>query len=653
MAGPVLWGPNSISTNLQNGELLGNGTLINSNGPKNYLTYSNFENNATTGWSLAHSSLTSNFPSTVGTAGNSFSSAGGAHGGSAANGNLSLSIVSSGQLAGNYSSSYSSSSATTAGDMIISDAVTIDIEDQAKVLTFKFYYQAQTNPGNGNWSGTSSNSFGVAIYDVTNAAWIMPAGVWNLTQSFGVGYTTGTFQTTSNSTQYQLAIFNANASSGAITVYLDDFFMGPQTAPSGPIVTDWVQYTPGSTQGFGTVSAAQVWSRRTGDSLEVQGRFTAGTTTSSNAQISLGFNGVSGNVTIDSTKLSVVQNVGDWLRNLADAGEVTYFVLALGGNTYFQVGRQDATSTPLTTAQGNQVADTSGAVSFNLKVPITGWSSNSNMSADTDTRVIAASYYLSTNTAFNNAIMKMDTKVVDTSGSYSTSSGQFTAPVSGNYLVTAQTAGASGTTPTVEIRKNATSVSRFYPSANSITTSGSTVISCIAGDLIDLFNTVSTTFTGNAVGDTQITITRLSGPAVVTATESVNARYYASATSISSSLATISWSTKDFDSHNQMSSGTYTVPVTGKYQINSGLLVTGTITLNSTLIMEIQKNSTVVSRSTEYLPASLTDGKVVIGDIISCIAGDTLRIQVSCSATGPSIVSSNFDNYISLSRVGN
>jgi hypothetical protein len=38
-------------------------------GSKNYITYNNFENNATTGWSLIHSALSSNVPTTVGNSG--------------------------------------------------------------------------------------------------------------------------------------------------------------------------------------------------------------------------------------------------------------------------------------------------------------------------------------------------------------------------------------------------------------------------------------------------------------------------------------------------------------------------------------------------------------------------------------------------------
>lgn len=128
-------------------------------------------------------------------------------------------------------------------------------------------------------------------------------------------------------------------------------------------------------------------------------------------------------------------------------------------------------------------------------------------------------------------------------------------------------------------------------------------------------------------------------------------RYYSSTTTISSSLATIVYATQDYDTDAAYSSGTYTVPQTGKYQVNASLLIAGTISLNNTLIMEIQKNGTVVSRRTVYLPASLTDGSVQVNDIINCATSDTLRIQVSTSAVLPTIVSSNFDNFLSIGKI--
>lgn len=211
---------------------LGSGT----GGSKNYLSAvttsqsatpntgnGSFELGSATGWSLAHSAVSSLTPTTVATATNSFSSAGGVHGGSAAT-NLTFSAISSGQLSGRYSGQLVGSATGTVGDMLISDAFNIDASDQAKVLNFAFTFKQIT--GTYNFSGTSANSLQVWIYDVTNAVWIKPAGVYTIAQSVGIGISAGSFQTTSNGTQYQIAIIEIAAPTGAWSFTVDDFFVG-------------------------------------------------------------------------------------------------------------------------------------------------------------------------------------------------------------------------------------------------------------------------------------------------------------------------------------------------------------------------------------------------------------------------------------------
>ena len=248
-------------------------------GAKNYILYGTFENNdAVTGWSLTHSTLdsTTKLPNQ---ASGSWTSAAGT---------LSKSIVSSGQLAGSYSLSLASSGATTAGDMLVTSALTLDLEAQASVQTFSFFYKIASGASNGNFSGTSSNSIGVAIYVVDGTlagTWIQPAGVFNITQSSGVGKAAGTFQVPSDATQVRLAVYFPNATSGAITVYLDDFVLGPQVVQYGAPVTDWQSYTPTFT-GFGTASSVAMYWRRSGDSIEIKGRFTSGTSTATEARVS-------------------------------------------------------------------------------------------------------------------------------------------------------------------------------------------------------------------------------------------------------------------------------------------------------------------------------------------------------------------------------
>ena len=141
--------------------------------------------------------------------------------------NLTLSAVNTNIIAGTYSMSAAFSGVTVQGDMIHTNAFNIDNEDQAKVLGWKVFYKAQSGASNANWSGTSSNSFGVAFWDVTNSAWLSNTGNFSFTQSSGIGMASGSFQTAINTTQIRMVIYNVNATSGAITLYLDDASVGP------------------------------------------------------------------------------------------------------------------------------------------------------------------------------------------------------------------------------------------------------------------------------------------------------------------------------------------------------------------------------------------------------------------------------------------
>ena len=138
--------------------------------------------------------------------------------------------------------------------------------------------------------------------------------------------------------------------------------------------TDWQAYTPTFT-GFGTPTSVSFYSRRVGDSLEVMGLFTTGTTTATTAQITLGYAGVNNNVTIDTTKITATTMVGKFA---AAEAATTYFnasVLATGAVGYLEFGVQTSTTNEMTPANGSAINSTT-TCSFFARVPISGWTSN-------------------------------------------------------------------------------------------------------------------------------------------------------------------------------------------------------------------------------------------------------------------------------------
>lgn len=621
--------------------------LINSSGSgsKNYLsaiTTVNGNNNgngdaelgATTGWTVQNATMTSTTPTGAPTG--------------AASGNLTVAVVTSSQLSGANSFNLSSSSTSVAGDMLRSAAFNIDTSDQAKMMSIRFNYKAVS--GTHNMSGTSSNSHAIYIYDVTNSAWIQPAGVYNIVQSSGVGTAVATFQTSATGTSYYFCLVNINAISTSYSLYVDDIFVGPQAYPVGPAMSDWIAFTP--TGSWVTNTTYTGYYSRVGDTLRCKVYWAlAG---APNSATNLTINLPSG-LTIDTTKLpnSNTRNIFGFGNASQDASSGNRYLCAARYNatTNIQVSyhNKDASNNILsqgsvsTTAPVTWASGDDGEIYF--EVPIVGWSSNVSMSQDTDTRVVAAIITGDPASATSGNPLIVPTVGYDSHGSYSASTGRYTVPVSGIYKMFGALQSASSAT-TLTIYKNASS---SYLCGN-LDSNGEAAfigsVNCVTGDIIDVRP-------GGTVDATNMTLSieRLSGPAVVAQNEAVNARYYASSTSVSGSLATISWTTKDFDSHNGMSSGTYTVPVTGKYQVSSGLLLAGTFALNSLNKMEIQKNGSVATRATVYSGGIVTDQPIACSDIVSCIAGDTLRIQISTGATGPSIVSSNFDNFMSIALI--
>ena len=661
---PTLWGPNNLSNNLQNGILLANGANLQYGGSKNYVTNGSFQNGTTTGWSLGTiGTLTNGLPTGTPTFG------------SGASGNLSISTITSGTLGGTYSLSLASSSATTAGNMVAYGPFSIDIEDQAKVLQILGYYSVAVNGLTATGlGGTSSNNIAFALYDATNSSWLSSAGNFNFTQSTGVGKFLGTCQTNSTTASMYLCIYFPVATTSATTFYLKDVFVGPQIAPSGPVVTDWQSYTPTFT-GFGTVTGVNFYSRRVGDSLEVQGFFTPGTPTATQAQITLGFGGGNANVVVDATKIASTSIVG---KGNINAASTTYFgvdVLATGGNNYVTIGLQSSTASSATSANGNALPGTNSQNAYFFKVPIVGWSSNTSMSSDTDTRVIALSANNPSGTPSTSASTVIYSTVnKDSAGSYNSSTGVYTVPVSGWYSVSASTliqstSYVSGNENQMQIQRNGTGI--FYGTqywfGSTVNNSLQCVVSGIyyynAGDTIQIAastNSSGTLTWAGAGSYSYLSINRLSGPAVIAATESVYARYTSSSgTSLTGNTATlIAYPTKVSDTHSayNTSTGIYTVPVSGEYEV-SGMVALSAISQSSNTdgaeIQLYQNGSEYASIALCRIQASNTIAPVTSGTVlVHCNAGDQLQIYGLTTATN-TLDTSPFRNYFQIKRIGN
>jgi hypothetical protein len=603
--------------------------------PRNYIPNPEIEINETSGWALGTTgTLTNNIPTGTPTFG------------SGASGNLSISSAASSQMRGARYLSLVSSAATTSGNCLHTSAITIDTADQAKVLTFKFYYRGTTNPTNANWSGTSSNSFGVACWDLTNSVWLPVAGNFSMTQSSGIGIATGTMQTNSNTAQLRFLIYNANATSGAVTVDFDDFFLGPQTAPIGPVATDPVSWTPTGSWSSNTTYTGYKWRVGKWGFYQVKVAL-AGAPTSASLTINLPSGEVidtsfltstadtvvmpQSNVQIDDTSTNYFP--GQVCYSSTTAVAVRYLNSASGTNPVNIVDNNSVTQiAPVTFGNGD-------SITVSWAAPIAGWSSNVQMSNDTDTRVVAAIISGDPASATSGNPIIVPTITIDTHAAYSTSTGRYTVPVTGIYKMYGALQSASSAT-TLTIYKNAvsTALAGNLDSNGEATYAGA--VNCSAGDIIDIRP-------GGTVDATNMTlnIERLSGPAVVAATEIVSASYGLTTVQTVGTNAVLKYDTKVVDTHNaySTSTGLFTAPVSGIYELNCNF------NKSSSGGTYIKKNGSAAG----YVGTANSNTFVSGGLTVSLNAGDTIGLYNDTSGDYAATSGNGFINSFYIMRLNN
>ncbi len=122
------------------------------------------------------------------------------------------------------------------------------------------------------------------------------------------------------------------------------------------------------TLGLGTLTSAVFRWRRAGNSVEITGRFTAGTTDSSEMRIAL----PTGLTTEGATYINTLQWVGAGERNTG--GSEYIGVMIEPSITYLTFSKVSGVYGGLTKRGGNQLIAAGDAFSFStVRIPIVGW----------------------------------------------------------------------------------------------------------------------------------------------------------------------------------------------------------------------------------------------------------------------------------------
>jgi hypothetical protein len=564
---------------------------------------------------------------------------------------------------------------------------TIDNADIAKPLSVTFDYELL--------SGTYTTG-DLTVYLIADPSGtpviIQPAGyqIQSATASTKMRHI-ATFQTQASGTSYRLVVQVATVSASAYTFALDTIAVGPEYASYGCPVTDWQSYTPtvtGSTSNP-TVTASGKW-RRVGDSAEILMKVSGTANGSGYYTFSL-----PSGMSIDTTKVDLTTTITD------SAGGTNNFGTLLGsysgyvrGGVFYTLGGVFSsllsTSIILVRPQHNVNTDLSferanvegsadspftGGFTYDaqLKVPITGWSSNVVMSSDAATNVVALYASGATNNISASSVvtvLQIGSAAIDTNGGWTSgSSANYTITVPGTYSITIACSLVSTITGLFRVGYglNSSSVMTEISATTNPTqysySLGTILLKLNAGDKI---YPLATQNTAGAVGisSAYIKIERLSGPAQIAATDTVAAAYTnsTSTTGTNNAFNVVKYSTKVYDTTNgyDTSTGSYTVPVSGKYRITGSINAQITpLTVGNTLYCVVMKNSTstalngsgtsAVSTSAVYYTTQFTA-------TVSCVAGDILYIGVNNAMNTTNSISLNNDAryvYFSVERVGN
>jgi hypothetical protein len=639
-------------------------------GAKNYFTLSSanpsFENSTISPWSACTLTLSSGIPSGAPTLSAT---------------QMTLASTATNPLIGTKSGQLTKSAANAQGQGFISGALTIDREDTAKILSGSFSYEVVS--GTIDLSGSSTQSLEIWIYNTVSGAWTQPVGYRGMNQGSGQGKCVFTFQTdgsTANNS-YKIAIITAQTATTAYVVNFDDFQIGPQTIAIGPVVTDWQSYTltigattTAPTAGTTTVNSAK-W-RRVGDTMEITYQFeqtAAGSAGSGDYlfPIPAGFS-------VDTTKLTALNPartiVGDAKISfgLATSGATTpnaSVLLGTANPNAFKLTYPNTTIEGTATVNNVNYGLSAGSLSFSFfaRVPILGWSSNVQMSSDSYQGVVA--FYANNNGASTTSVPtgSSGTKVLNLTPVFDTNSGwnatnqAYTIPVSGYYDITASIYTGSFTTNVdigVFINGSYVEIATSPNTTGSATTAiGNRSFSLSAGTTVSLgtYQNSGSTQNYGAYNPTSLKITRISGPSVLAATETVACNYYTTAgTSVPTSGSVLVYGTKNFDTNGayNTSTGIYTAPVSGKYFVSAQYATTSSTI--GTFFIQVLKNGSVYSQTTQNRLAAIgSTMSPTISTIINCNAGDTLQINFQTSISSQTLTTNSSENNLSILRVGN
>jgi hypothetical protein len=354
---------------------------------------------------------------------------------------------------------------------------------------------------------------------------------------------------------------------------------------------------------------------------------------------------------------------------------------------------QSSTASAQNAAAGSSIASAGQWITFNLSVPIAGWSSGTVIPSDLDSRVVAA--YATTKVPSETIVGSIPASVLtnawsdvyfptvdyDTHGGFT--NGVYIVKTPGIYDCTgilnvattvSATAGQYVAVGIKRLRNGAATI--FHQTWLTTHTTGSGynymvttngIVEAQAGDQLSIASW--TNVTGGAdwaggLGGNSFSFRKLNGPSQAPASESVTARASGS-TSAGQSIATATVTPMVYggvvraNSHAALTAatGVFVCPVSGRYRVSTAVLTAagGGWAAGEYLLVAIRKGGT--DQAVSYNVSQTTHTQAVgttLSDQVDCLAGESIDVTVyqNSGATLALSTSAN-SNYVAIERVGN
>lgn len=458
---------------------------------------------------------------------------------------------------------------------------------------------------------------------------------------------------------YRLCIHYGSTDTDAKDAYFDGFFFGPKDVAFGPMITDWVDFTP--TGSWTTNTTYEGKYRRIGDSAEIKYRVAL----SGAPNASVLFVDMPPGLSADSTKILTSEsdrsvlgvgsinnegifNFHSTIRFDISNAQFLVSFLSEDGNGYSQLS---SVTNTLPFTFGN-----TDDIEFTVKVPIAGWQSEAISSEDLGGRaiIVMARGNDGSTIPADDPIPFDQTIEDDTTASWDGTT--FTAPESGWYdvfgSIYANTSGAAVIRAYVNGSTYLNIGQTEYDAIGSVRRNFCGAVKLNKGDELQITSATELNLSTSDLSS-WIFISKRSSPQTVLETETVAFRATCDTGQSISSQQTIIYNNVPGDTHGAYnpSTGEYTAPVSGWYDIDAKLSMDELVNSDERLIIRLKVDGIELAQNVKEFESTGTYlNTVYIATKIYLNKGEVVTITGQGSG-GDNLVANDLFNSFAISRI--